>query len=90
MNESTSFIQELNTNDLVDTKSFMFTEFDNNVLFQDNHTSHNNDTIAQQQQQQQQVQPLPSSPTLLTGVYSNTGFDMIQILSRLSHRLVVQ
>lgn len=35
----------------------------------------------------QQLSPAPPIPnTNLTGVYSNTGFDMIQILSRLIHR----
>lgn len=35
-------------------------------------------------QDYQQLTPMPNNN--LTGVYSNTGFDMIQILSRLIHR----
>ena len=92
-NINTSFIQEMNPTDLLDTKSFGFTEFDNNVLFQsDNNNSSLNTYNTQQPQQQQQAvystiaTPQPTSPAPLTGVYSNTGFDMIEVLSRLSHR----
>lgn len=53
-----------------DTEPFLFNELQDNLLLQE--------------YQQLSTPPLPNSN--LTGVYSNTGFDMIQILSRLIHR----
>ncbi|CAO3650930.1 unnamed protein product [Mucor hiemalis] len=90
MNNSTSFIQELNSTDFLDSKSFPFSDFENDLLSTTESFQKKEQLLTQQQQQQtlsyNNNVTTPSSPTPLTGVYSNTGFDMIQILSRLQHR----
>lgn len=71
--------QQLTSSELLDSKQFSFTEFGDSLLLPQQH-----------QQQPPPPPPIQSSNVpvnaALTGVYSNTGFDMIQILSRLIHR----